>query len=231
MGGRVVRAIAGERAQYRPIRSSLTDSSDPVIVARALLGVARFDALYVADLDAILQAGSARHHDVLLALCAVLAHAGVGELWLDAGTANWLDALDATAREYGVRLVRVVGSESLAPDAAARPRVADDDCALSLDYRHGVLLGPAGLDTRAAAWPRRVIVMELAMVGTAQGPALALLERLAQLARRAGRDDLEFYVAGGVRDAADLRRLESYGAAGALVASALHDGRLIIAQT
>jgi phosphoribosylformimino-5-aminoimidazole carboxamide ribotide isomerase len=34
------------------------------------------------------------------------------------------------------------------------------------------------------------------------------------------------YAGGGVRDDADLRALESAGAAGALVATALHEGRI-----
>jgi phosphoribosylformimino-5-aminoimidazole carboxamide ribotide isomerase len=38
--------------------------------------------------------------------------------------------------------------------------------------------------------------------------------------------DVAIYSGGGVRDNADLLALESAGAAGALVATALHDGRL-----
>jgi uncharacterized protein related to proFAR isomerase len=37
---------------------------------------------------------------------------------------------------------------------------------------------------------------------------------------------VSIYSGGGVRDHADLRALESAGAAGALVATALHEGRI-----
>jgi phosphoribosylformimino-5-aminoimidazole carboxamide ribotide isomerase len=63
--------------------------------------------------------------------------------------------------------------------------------------------------------------MTLARVGSGAGPDV---ERLAAVQRiAAGR---RIYAAGGVRDAADLAALARAGIAGALVATALHDGRL-----
>lgn len=63
--------------------------------------------------------------------------------------------------------------------------------------------------------------MTLARVGAFAGPDLALLSAVAR--RAPGR---EIYAAGGLRDARDLEALARIGVAGALVASALHDGRL-----
>ena len=63
------------------------------------------------------------------------------------------------------------------------------------------------------AWPRRIIVMTLARVGSAAGPDLA---RIAAVQSAAGARKI--YAAGGVRDAADLAALKSVGAAGVLVA-------------
>src|SRR6476661_5491265 len=51
--GTVVRAQMGERDRYRPIKTPLAPSSDPVDVARGLLSVHPFQTLYIADLDAI----------------------------------------------------------------------------------------------------------------------------------------------------------------------------------
>jgi phosphoribosylformimino-5-aminoimidazole carboxamide ribotide isomerase len=63
--------------------------------------------------------------------------------------------------------------------------------------------------------------MTLARVGSGAGPDL---ERLAALRKAGG--DRAIYAAGGVRDAADLAALDRAGIAGALVATALHDGRI-----
>ncbi len=63
--------------------------------------------------------------------------------------------------------------------------------------------------------------MTLARVGSGAGPDLA---RLAAIRSVAG--EREIYAAGGVRDAVDLSALKAAGAAGALIATALHDGRI-----
>src|SRR5258705_4662598 len=53
LGGLGVHARMGQRDQYRPIATPLAPTSDPVDVARGLLSVHPFRALYIADLDAI----------------------------------------------------------------------------------------------------------------------------------------------------------------------------------
>ena len=64
--------------------------------------------------------------------------------------------------------------------------------------------------------------MTLARVGSDAGPDLA---RLAEI--RAIAPGCEIYAAGGVRDVADLSALKGAGAAGALIASALHERRIV----
>jgi phosphoribosylformimino-5-aminoimidazole carboxamide ribotide isomerase len=229
LDGQVVRAVAGERWRYFPVRSSLTGTAEPVTVARALLDLAKLPALYIADLDAITRGGGERNFAVLLDICAEAGRSGVGELWLDAGLASWLGKLTETAKTFGVNVVTVVGAESLATTNSLQslgyfPNATN--WVLSLDYRAGKFLGPLGLDSLAEHWPRRVIVMELSVVGAGGGPALERLDALTATARSAGRSDIAFFAGGGVRDANDLRTLITHGAAGALVASALHDGEL-----
>ena len=63
-------------------------------------------------------------------------------------------------------------------------------------------------------------MIDLARSGTGSGPPLGAVAELA-----AALPEVAIYAGGGVRDQADLRALESAGAAGALVATALHDGR------
>ena len=92
---------------------------------------------------------------------------------------------------------------------------------LSLDFRGETFQGPEKILTNPKLWPRRVIVMTLARVGSGEGPDLAQLAAIGSIAE--GR---EIYAAGGVRDAADLAALKAAGAAGALVATALHEGRI-----
>jgi len=67
-----------------------------------------------------------------------------------------------------------------------------------------------------------VLVLDLLRVGEGGGPGTEAL--CATLI--AEYPDLELTAGGGVRGAADLRRLRACGARAALVASALHDGAL-----
>jgi phosphoribosylformimino-5-aminoimidazole carboxamide ribotide isomerase len=213
--GRVVHACAGERAHYLPIRSRLVEGSDVLVVAEGLMSLARFRRLYIADLDAIEGRGGhatfiarlrQRHPDV--------------ELWVDCGIKTPAAALALA----GASVIPVLGSESLADTAvvaAVLAQLGSRGCVLSLDYRGERFLGPPALETRAELWPDRVIVMSLGRVGTSTGPDLARL-----LGARDAAGGRSIFAAGGVRDRADIDRLAAAGISGALVATALHEGRL-----
>ncbi len=215
--GTVVRARMGQRDQYRPIRTPLSPSSDPVDVARGLLAVHPFTTLYIADLDAIARTGDNRA--ALDRLNAAFPHL---DLWVDRGVADWVVATAWLAQRSDHL---VLGSESQTDAALVRGLADHERVVLSLDYRGDVFQGPADLAQTSTDWPRRVIAMTLARVGSASGPDL---ERLRAVKRAA--EDRSVFAAGGVRDAADLIALDRLGIAGALVASSLHDGRLTAAD-
>ena len=213
MAGEVVRALMGDRASYRPIETPLSPTSDPVDVVRGLLAVYPFPTLYVADLDAIQRKG-----DNFPALRRVRAEFPELSLWVDNGAAD-AGALDAL---IGPNLgAPVIGSESQSDSALIARHRGSARIVLSLDFRGDAFQGAAEILAEPALWPRRVIVMTLARVGSGAGPDL---ERLAAIRSIAG--GREIYAAGGVRDAVDLSALKAAGAAGALSASALHEGRI-----
>jgi phosphoribosylformimino-5-aminoimidazole carboxamide ribotide isomerase len=213
-GGHVVRARAGDRANYRPISTPLAAGSEPNQVLAGLLGLAAFSTIYVADLDAIGRTGSHRRE---IARLRDAAHLSV---WVDGGFASARDARWATED----RLVPVFGSETLAGIEETKEIIetlGPDGFVLSLDYRGGRLMGPAEIEHRREFWPNRIILMTLDRVGMNEGPATSELEGLALTAR-----PRKIFAAGGVRSEKDLDDLAKAGVAGALVASALHDGRL-----
>src|SRR5262249_34020110 len=79
MGGVVVRAVRGRRDEYRPVVSQLTDSTEPIRVAKALLEAADAAELYVADLDMI------RGGDEVSPAVVELTKAVRVKTWLDVG--------------------------------------------------------------------------------------------------------------------------------------------------
>jgi phosphoribosylformimino-5-aminoimidazole carboxamide ribotide isomerase len=211
MSGLVVHARLGDRAHYQPIRSRLCESPQIQDVVAGLLGLFEFKRLYIADLDALCGRGLQRS-----SLDAVRRTAPGLSLWIDAGVRDRQD-LRAVA-EFGVP---VLASETLTAAAADQLLAASASPVLSIDYRGERLLGEPALLEQPQRWPAHVIAMNLARVGSDLGPDLARIDLLRRLAPQS-----RLYIAGGVRDAEDLHRGRQAGAAGALVASALHDGRI-----
>jgi phosphoribosylformimino-5-aminoimidazole carboxamide ribotide isomerase len=209
----VVRARMGQRDRYRPIETPLSPSSDPVDVVRGLLGVSAFRTLYVADLDAIERKG-----DTKVALARVKSAFPQLDVWVDNGLADGVAArafLDNGSDHL------VLGSEAQTDHRLVESLRDDPRVILSLDFRGDSFIGPPALLAMPDIWPRRIIVMTLARVGSGAGPDL---ERLAAIQKLSGRRLV--YAAGGLRHAGDLVELKNAGIAGVLVASALHDGRL-----
>ena len=51
--GQVVHAIEGQRQQYRPLRTSISESNSPENIVQAFINSYPFKTIYIADLDAI----------------------------------------------------------------------------------------------------------------------------------------------------------------------------------
>ena len=209
--GQVVHAVEGKRTAYRPIETPLANSTEPADLARGLRALFPFRKIYVADLDGI--EGRGRNTRLVTSLSQVLPHT---EIWIDAGTGSRGAARAVLAAPIATL---VVGSESLENARVWHDIVAEAPLrtVLSLDFRGSEFMGPEALLDDPTLWPARVIVMTLDRVGSGGGPDVA---RLQQIASRAG--SRRVYAAGGIRNRADLDRIRAAGAAGALVASALH---------
>ncbi|MEJ1160816.1 HisA/HisF-related TIM barrel protein [Prosthecomicrobium sp. N25] len=209
--GLVVRASRGDRHSYAPIVTPLSPSPEPLGVARGLMALHAFRRLYIADLDGI--EGRDRNDSTVAALGA--AFPGV-EFWVDNGLSEET-ACRAWLARHRARLV--VGSESQRDTGLARR--LGPGAVLSLDFRGDAFQGPPALREDPGLWPEDVIVMTLARVGSGAGPDR---DRLAEMRRRAA--DVRLWAAGGVRDRADLEALADLRVSGALVATALHEGRI-----
>jgi phosphoribosylformimino-5-aminoimidazole carboxamide ribotide isomerase len=234
LGGLAVHAEGGRREHYRAVEAvggSAILPGDALALARAYLGRLGVEELYVADLDAILGGSS---QDGL-----VSAIAGLGvPVWVDAGATS----VDAARHGLDLGAARViVGLETLRSfDVLADicSELGGDRVVFSLDLRNGepvvasgsssVSAGesPCTIAERAAnAGVGALIVIDLARVGAGAGLDRALLERIRQAA-----PGPILLAGGGIRGAGDLERLAAAGCDGALIATALQDGRLDATQ-
>jgi phosphoribosylformimino-5-aminoimidazole carboxamide ribotide isomerase len=235
--GQAVHARAGARERYAPVASADSSFAPGDALALAHQYVDRFGLteLYVADLDAIMTASRQSAQVFQDGLVAGLAGLGTA-LWLDAGISSVAGARQALA--LGATSV-VVGLETLPSFDAVEAicaAVGGQRVAFSLDLRRGVPVtmsalaseqsttneAPSRLAARAAAaGAGHICVIDLARVGLEEGPDFGSIARVREAA-----PGLPLVAGGGIRGLDDLRRLAEAGCDGALVGTALHQGRL-----
>jgi HisA/HisF family protein len=226
--GVVVRGIAGQRSEYRPLQSKLTTSVQPLDVARAIRSMFGFTNLYVADLDAIIdkQPNWNCYHALL--------NDGF-HLFVDAGVRDVALSLELSR----VGAEPIIGLESC-PSPSVLAEIVDANqgqVTFSLDLKNGRPL----LSSDSAGWSdniaeiirqavasgvSRLIVLDLADVGTSSGGQTDTL----CCSLKAEFPQIGLTCGGGVRGVGDLQKCKTLGASRVLVASALHDGRLTVAD-
>ena len=232
--GDVVRGVAGQRSTYQSVESLLTSDSTVTAIATAFATQLPVDTIYVADLNAI--AGEEPNWQALDQISAT----GL-DIWLDAGVGDLSRAeqLSRYAQQQPQLTSVIIGLESV-PDVETLAQLWNhlgrERAVFSLDLKQGSPLTAAapwqGLDAEQIAAQaveigfQRLIVLDLAAVGMDQGtPVQALCQRLSST-----HPDVEWISGGGIRGLSDLKRLAEHGCNAALVASALHDGRLTADQ-
>jgi len=207
--GEVVRAVAGNRDKYKPIKSPLLSNADPLDFVNRFTSEFNFNLFYIADLDAITGQGS---------------NSLVIEKLLSSTTANyWLDAGYRTMDDLFChpRLTPVIATETF---NMINMDYDLSEAVVSIDTMRGKPIGvnqsstTTELINRARErGARRFIFMRLDAIGCGNFEVSAL--------PRPEKGE-SWYFAGGIRSNPDLDRLTELGYSGALVSTALHNGDL-----
>ncbi len=225
--GVVVLGRGGRRDEYRPIVSPLARDAQPASVALGLRSTFGLTELYLADLDAIVDAKPNT------TVWSELVARG-WRLLVDAG----IDSVAAAQQVIAIGATPIVGLESCGDPALLGEIIAacgTGNVIFSLDLVAGRPKttsplwpdDPLEIATRAVELGvSRLLVLDLAGVGMAAG--IRGLELVTAIHTRW--PELELITGGGVRSVADLESLARIGVAGVLVASALHNGQLTAAD-
>ena len=233
-GGVAVHARAGDRSRYAPLTSDLVPdrTGDAVALLRAFHAVLGVHECYVADLDAI--QGGALQRSLIRQLAEF--HTGfAGALLVDAGTnlpGGALEVLSCGASQVVVGLETLQAFSDL---AAIVEVVGPSRLVFSLDLRLGnPVLHPAMQDASGvgpdalslagqatAAGVATLLLLDLGRIGTGCGVDIGLLGTL-----RRRFPGVRLLAGGGVLTRRDLERMRDAGCDAALVASALHTGRI-----
>ena len=218
LNGAVVHAVRGERSSYEPIAgfSRIVSTSEPLAILQEL----RPREVYVADLN--LLTGRGDNLTVIKKISAAartMADTGISK-------ACDLDRLPATVSP-------VLGTETASlqfiQDAAVDRRVV-----VSIDMMKRKVLArdpelagqtPLQLLQRLNGLKLEgVILLELDRVGTSAGLDRQFLEQAAAASKH------PLILGGGVKGEEDLMALQEMGFSGALLATALHNGRIPVAR-
>jgi phosphoribosylformimino-5-aminoimidazole carboxamide ribotide isomerase len=232
-GGQAVHARAGARDRYAPVQTAAGWPIDPgnaVTLAEVYTEVLGISEIYAADLDAILDRRP--QDEVTRGLASLKA-----PLWLDAGIRSVDDARRAVALGSSRVIVGLETLPSFDVLSAICAEVGSDRVAFSLDLRNGQPIvtnldrvdrtpTPEGIARLAVvAGASAVIVIDLARVGTGRGIDVDLLSRVHSAAPGAS-----LVAGGGVRGWDDLVQVAKAGCTAALLATALHNGRISAAE-
>jgi phosphoribosylformimino-5-aminoimidazole carboxamide ribotide isomerase len=228
-----VHARAGARDRYSAVQNAAGWPIDPGnarTLAEVYTDILGISEIYVADLDAILERRP--QDDVTRDLASMAA-----PLWLDAGVRSVDDARRAIA--LGASRV-IVGLETL-PSFEVLGLICEaigkDRVVFSLDLRDGLPMVANGVRLPSTLSPENIarnaassgvgalIVIDLARVGTGRGLDVDQLKRV-----RTAVPDLSLIAGGGIREWDDLVSVAKSGGNGALLATALHNGRIGAAE-
>ena len=225
--GQVVHAVKGLRENYKPIKSVLCDTPDPLKVAKAFRTLLNLNEVYIADLDAIQDPHQIHHRKTI---ADISRREGV-DIILDAGVSTVDDIRELI--DCGVRKV-VIGSETLQTWDAVQDipsKINPEHLIFSLDLRAGKILSrcPAlsameameAIECLASAGWQEVILLDLKRVGSGEGIETSLATEV-----RAKLPELRLLLGGGIDNPEELTVLKSLGVSGVLTASALHRGTI-----
>jgi phosphoribosylformimino-5-aminoimidazole carboxamide ribotide isomerase len=223
----VVHAVRGIRKEYQPLQSVLTKSVKPSEVAMTFKKIG-FSDLYVADLDAIIDCST--NFDNLKKI----SDETNLKLMVDSGVTSIERAQKLL--ENGVSKL-IVGTETLQKKSFVSDAISlfgTERVVVSLDLKGNKILAKSGFDGYNDPFcllrqfkemgVSQIIVLDLLRVGSGEGVNVDFLKKvIAEVG-------IDVYVGGGVREINDLVELKNLGVSGALVATALHTGKISIDQ-
>ncbi len=214
LNGSAVHAVRGERAKYKPVKSRVCDSSNPLDIISSL----KPREVYIADLDRLQHFGD--NFELIRKI------SSKAKTMVDAGAENMGDV----EKCLEIADTAILGTEtaSLALVESAS-RKFPGRINVSIDIKNGRALTK---DRRMTVEPielvkllneydiKDLIILNLDNVGTGNGVDVDFLSKIAGLSVHG------VLAGGGIRDAGDIDALREAGLSGALVATAVHNGKI-----
>src|SRR4030067_823626 len=211
--GTAVHAIRGERSKYQPVTGSkVCNSSAPLEIIQALSP----REVYIADLDRLQHQGD--NFELIEKI------SGKTRTMADIGAENMND-IEKCAK---ISDTVILGTETASFDLIEKAAVQfPGRINVSIDMKGGKVLTkdremePVELVRRLNDLDiRDIIILDLSRVGTGAGIDTDFLKTIASVSSH------NVLVGGGIKDMDDIEALKQIGISGALVATAVHSGKI-----
>jgi phosphoribosylformimino-5-aminoimidazole carboxamide ribotide isomerase len=199
----VVHGKSGHRESYKPLDWGCSPTAEPIGFVKAIAP----KNIYIADLDRIEGTGS---HDRIIADCA----RQVSACYVDRGCRSPNELMN------GYHIRNIIGTETGGEDL-----MHYDGGFLSLDIKDGRVIPsgarPVDVLRQANSWKfEGCIILNIGAVGTESGLNKEMLETMRAAYHR------KLFWGGGVASVADLEALRDAWFDGAIIATALHRGKI-----
>ena len=215
LDGKAVHAIRGERTKYQPIKGSqICDSSNPLDIISEL----NPKEVYIADLDRLQDLGD--NFSLIKEISEMT------RTMVDIGINSRDDVEKCAEIADNIILGTETASLELLENAVKK---FPGRINVSIDMKNGKVLTKDGrLDVEPEELIEKltdydikdIIILELTRVGTSAGIDAAFLKEIAGLSKH------DVLVGGGIKDMDDIEALKKIGIGGALVATAVHNGKI-----
>jgi phosphoribosylformimino-5-aminoimidazole carboxamide ribotide isomerase len=225
LNGIVVHAVRGEREKYKPIKSILSPSLNPIEIANAFKKILNLKKLYIADLNAILRRGN--NYKTIKKIYELTRL----EIMVDAGVSDMPSA--SRIFRYNISEL-IIGTETLRElnfIEECLQAFGSDKIIISLDTKNGKVLGPPEIEGRQPKEVfmmlqdlgiKKIILLDLSKVGSEMGPNLDILDSLLEVSKKS----VQIIIGGGIRNIKDVIEIKKRNIYGVLVATSLHNGSI-----
>lgn len=215
LNGKVVHAIKGERANYRPVKNSLVcTSSEPV----EMISEIRPGEVYIADLDRLQHSGN-NFEDIqkISALTRTMANIGVEKDDDIAKCAKIAETVIMSSEASSFEIMKYASGNY------------PGKTSITIDIKNGkVLTRDEDLRKEPAEIIklfnelkiRDIVIIDLNKVGSNAGINEDFLRDISRISHH------NILFGGGIRNMDDINTLKEIGISGALVATAVHNGKI-----
>ncbi|MFX1337092.1 MAG: HisA/HisF-related TIM barrel protein [Promethearchaeota archaeon] len=221
-----VHAIKGERDKYKPLKSKILNSSDPLEIIKILNHKFQFNEVYIADLDAIIKKNP--NHNLLLKILEI---PGLNVM-LDPGITHKNEILIYSKYNLSKLILGVETIKNFEVIEEGLRVMGNNRLSISVDMYQGKII--SNLKELKNQDPlklvkilnklkiKEIILLDLFRVGQKIGGIPPLFMRF----RNQFQGNL--LIGGGVKEFNDLEMMQKNNFSGVLIATALYDGSLNI---